>query len=60
MLKNDGRKSNSKASKKKHKLKQVKCGKCKNITEYHESDIESVSGMKVILCDFCGIEINLK
>jgi len=60
LLKNDGRESNSKASKKKHKLKQVKCKSCKNMTQYYDNDIENLSGMKVILCDFCGKEINLK
>lgn len=59
-IKEMGNKRSSKASKKKHKLKQVKCTNCKSLNEYHEADLEFANGMRSIMCDFCGNEIIIK
>ena len=58
-MKNDGRERSSKANKKKHKLKQVKCS-CKEITEYQTEDIQNVGKIFYVECSYCGKDIVLK
>lgn len=60
VMKNDGRERSSKANKKKHKLKQVKCKSCKSLNEYYEADLEFSNGMRSVMCNFCENEIIIK
>ena len=59
VMKNNGMSRQSKKSKKSHKSKQVKCS-CGEMNSYDENSVENLSGMRIIICEFCGREITLK
>ena len=58
MLSENGKHRESKASKKKHKLKQVKCS-CGEITNYEQEDIQHMGKIFYVTCDWCGKDIKI-